>query len=440
MALLSIALCFSVFVFWRNMNSAPERQRIDEGVRFLQSGRFFDAEKQWREAVRLDPQNVEAWQLLGDLYFHARDFPNARQAFEHVLKLDPSAPVRGSLAVCALQSKDTAAAERYAKSQLEQTPNDIVALQTLARVEQETGDSDARLKHLNRLSQLQPQSADALAEVVNELGKRQEYDQAVPAANRLVRLAPNLSSSFYLRGLALFSANHDSVALKKAAADFQKASQLSPQDAESHRFLGRTYLRLNQPRLAVVQFEAVGHGRPYASAHLLELSKALRLAGNTRRADEVLALFTRIKTFNNHIVDLSDSINNHPSNADNFLSMGLLLLRGPESDEALFQLYRYRFLKGKLKSVSEYVDRASQLKPEDARIRGANAQLEAILGRRLQAVSVALAHHDDQAALQNMAHALLLHPRSERTRKALQPFTARGLDPLGTISSDSPSG
>ena len=48
---------------------------------------FKEAEKRLIEIIGLDSQNIEAFKNLGNLYFENKDYEDARQTFEHTLKL-----------------------------------------------------------------------------------------------------------------------------------------------------------------------------------------------------------------------------------------------------------------------------------------------------------------------------------------------------------------
>ncbi len=409
-----------LFVMWRKANS-PVQQHIEAGVRFQQNGQGAAAVQQWHQAVQEDPNNAEAWELLGDYYLAAKDYANARNAFERVLKLNKETPdLYERLALCALQLHNLPSARSNAENALKITPESVVALQVMAEVEKQSGQSDARLKYLQQLADLQPNNTQALSDLINELGERQEYDKSLPFIDRLVSLSPDSSSAYYLRGLAFFKASINSQSIARAEADFQKVLQLDPTNIEAHRYLGRIYLQRNQPRLAIAQFEAVGRGRPYASAHFLELSNAYRQIGNQQRAEQLRTLFTRLNQFNARMIAGKKAIELRPDNADNYLQLSLLLMHGIESDENFYQLYRYRFFAKDLQSIEYYMNKAAQIQPRSQQIQKAVQQLESSYLKHLQTGLQALRRLDNETAQRNLGRAALLYPNDERTLDALR--------------------
>ncbi len=411
---------------WQRANS-PVQKHIEAGVRFQQSGEGAAAVQQWRQAVQKDPGNEEAWELLGDYYLATKNYENAHDAFESLSKIDSDiSDLKERSAVCSLQLKDYAASRKSAETALKENPQSIVALQVMAEVEKYEGKSDARLKYLRTLSDLQPQNPRILLDLVNELGERQEYDKAIPIADRLVSVSPNSANAYHLRGSALFKANFDANSLKRAEADFQKVLELEPTDVEAHRYLGRIYLQSNQPRLAVTQFEAVGRGRPYASAHLLELSNAYRQSGNKQRADQLRALFTRLNQFNARLIAAKKAIELRPNNAQNYLQMILLLTRGIGADENIYQLCRYRYLSEEIQSADFYLNKAKQLQPHSEQVQVAAQQLERLYVKHLQAGLQSLRRRDDGNAQRHLGRAAILVPTDERTLQALQQIPHSG--------------
>lgn len=432
-ALIGAAILIWGFILWRNVQNAPVRQRVEAGAQFLQTGQVAAAKQQWREAVRLDPRNAPTWELLGDLYLKTQDYPAALEAFRHALENSNQSDLQARAAFCALQISDLAAARRYADGELAQNADNVTALKVLAEVEKRENHPDVQLKHLQRLVELQPQDASALQELAGEYARRKTFDKLLPLSKRLVQAEPDAATSYFLRGLALLNSGSDQKSLADAEADFQKSLELDPSDVEAHRFLARLYMRRNQPLQAIEHLEAIGQVRPYVSGHLLELSNAYRRAGKNREADQTQALFTHLKQVNRQMINLGDRLSVSPDNAENCFQMAKLLLQCVEGQDADFQLYRFRYLKGQLQNVAAYSDKALQLRPQDAPTKRLAQQVEAAYTRHLQTALRQLQKRDYQGANKTMARAILVRPREGRTLKALAPFVAARQDPLGTL-------
>ncbi|BCM90966.1 lipopolysaccharide assembly protein B [Abditibacteriota bacterium] len=431
--LVTFLLCaggFAVFSLWSNLRSAPVQEHITRGIEFLQNEQSAAAQSQGRAALQIDPHNSQAWELVGDALLQSRDPKEARVALERALQENPEEEgLREKLASCALATGDRKAAQRFAKDELTQNPKSVAALLLLANIAQEDGQSNQRVAYLQKATELQPENAQIVAQLVDELGRRQEYDKALPLAERLVSLEPS-ASSYYLRALARYTVSVTPNDIKRAKVDFEKVLELDPNSIEAHRFLGRIALRQNQPQVAIAEFEAVGRGRPYASAHLLELSRAYRRVGNEQKADQLQALFTHLNQFNTRVFDFKKAIELNPEKSENYLQLGELLTNGLESDESLYRLYLYRYINKKFQSVQYYLNEASRQRPQDQAVRVANQRAKKLYDKYLQMGLQELSHRDYQQASENIAHAVLLRPNDPRTQGALKQINAVGFDPL----------
>ncbi|MDO9399389.1 MAG: tetratricopeptide repeat protein [bacterium] len=68
-------------------NNATIDQLFDEAVMLKKQDDLAMAEKKYIKIIGLDSKNIRAFEELGRLYFEQKSFEEAKQAFEHVLKL-----------------------------------------------------------------------------------------------------------------------------------------------------------------------------------------------------------------------------------------------------------------------------------------------------------------------------------------------------------------
>ncbi len=60
---------------------------LENGEKFIKEENLAEAEKKFIEIISLDPDNIDAYQNLGELYLKQKDFKHAEETFKHVLKL-----------------------------------------------------------------------------------------------------------------------------------------------------------------------------------------------------------------------------------------------------------------------------------------------------------------------------------------------------------------
>lgn len=68
------------------------RSHVELGTAYLSAGRFGTAMEEARLAVRIDPSYAPAHHLLGQVYVHLDENPQAQSAFERALSLAPGDP------------------------------------------------------------------------------------------------------------------------------------------------------------------------------------------------------------------------------------------------------------------------------------------------------------------------------------------------------------
>ena len=125
-----------------------------------------------------------------------------------------------------------------------------------------------------------------LGQVANIQGRTEE---AIGDYNQALRAVPGYSLAYKALGIVYFPRGN----YAQAKIYFQKAVQLDPQELESRFYLGTTYLKLGEPRLAAGQFRAARLADPtYIEAYQAE-ARALDAAGEAVEAARVRALIVK---------------------------------------------------------------------------------------------------------------------------------------------------
>lgn len=443
--LVAVAICG--VVSWRLGQTAPTHRHTQAGIQLMQEKKPSEAEREWQQAVRLDPNNAEAWEMLGDFYQVAQRWPAAVQAFSQVVRINPDLPnVHANLATCAFQMKDAGTAQRHAEIALQRNPDDIAALRVLSDLAAQNHEDEKRVKYLQRLAALLPQDSgilETLAEVL--LMSKSDSVQARDIVERILSLNPNSDRAYRVRGTARFNEDTTAQGLASAKADFEKVLQINPGDVEAHRYLGRICLRLNQPRQAIKHFEEISRGRPYALAHFMELASAYRKAGDERGANMWAQRFSRAEQFDTRIRDLRDRLKLKSAKFDNYLEFGLLLVNAVAENSDSYQLFHFRYERGEVRPADFYLLQAVQLRPQDAKTQTAMRRLDVVFTQFLQQGLRDLKGRNLAAADENFAHAALLRPQDPRLHNALRQLLllersgAPGLLPPATVPGASAS-
>src|SRR5205085_2300454 len=126
-------LCLAVIAWVRIggdwHRARPVRQHLSAGIEFANQGLGPQAEAEWKEALRLDPNCADACRLLSEYYFSARAWRQALVALQRLKAVSPKEEhLDCRLAACYLNLGDEVTAFRLAEAEIRRDPNCVPAL------------------------------------------------------------------------------------------------------------------------------------------------------------------------------------------------------------------------------------------------------------------------------------------------------------------------
>jgi Flp pilus assembly protein TadD len=169
--------------------------------------RFVDGQIYLRLALRLDPQESEAWVYLGDILVQTDDKDSARAAYGKV----PSS-----------------------------SPDWVDARERIIASYQADGDVDTALKMAEELARLAPGDRDALVVVADLYRAAGRFADAVTVLDKLIAADPSAAdwAVYYQRGTSLDRAGR----WPEAERDLQKALTLRPDQPDVLNYLGYSWV------------------------------------------------------------------------------------------------------------------------------------------------------------------------------------------------------
>ena len=175
----------------KEMRSVAAGFHTDAAAFFFQHGREDLAEAHLKQAVRVAPREVDAWEMLAGFYLKTGALTSAKEVYENLTRLRPGeAGYHASLGTLLLRLKDNDAAVVELKKALELNPNQLEALDHLARICLGTRrELPEALALCRRCVSLQPTAAnyDLLAQACY---LNAQYDEARAASAQAVQLDP----------------------------------------------------------------------------------------------------------------------------------------------------------------------------------------------------------------------------------------------------------
>ncbi len=398
------------FNFWSERQQAPIREHLAAGQKYFDSGQVAPAVEEWRRVVELSPQNVEAWQSLGQAYVRLNDWKNAYDALQHVEKLDSSrVGLYSGLAAAAAKLQDNEAARRYAEMELKRDADARDALRVMVKVLELQGDEEARLTYLQRLAKLEPENVDTLILLSDSLIGLNHYEEARPFIERLLSIDPTLGAAYSMRGVVEYESGGDAQSLGAARRDLEKALQINANDSVSRLYLGKVLLRAREPKKAIENLQIVGQSPTANPVYLFEMGNAHRQLGQPAEAQKWLRRFEEVQKQNTRVASLRQRYANNPQDFETVLQLALALM---DSEQPL--------------GAEKNLEIAKKLKPNDPRVKAAEARLEKMYEQHLQQGLRALQKNNQQQANWHITKAAMLKPRDERTQSATQQLAAAG--------------
>ena len=226
---------------------------------YARTDRIRDAVLEAEDVLRRDPNNLEARKLLGRIYL--RVLGNAsgggrpqsdvlRRAIEQYEKITELAPkdVESKITLGRLYrfNSDYTKAEAVLKQALALQPESEEALTTLALLYTDTGQLNAAVELLQKVTGKNP-TPRLFAALASAYEQARDYDNAVKAYRRALELdKDNLD---YLRGLGqnlLFNEQYE-----EALVPYKQVAAADPQDGSAFLRLGQIYRQLHKYDLAL---------------------------------------------------------------------------------------------------------------------------------------------------------------------------------------------
>ena len=309
-------------------NPGDADARLLLGSVLAEQGDRSESIAQLSEGVRLRPQSAEAHNALGEAFNTFHDMRAARGAFEKAVALDPGfAQAQVNLGMVLVDSGEFAAAAAHLDG----------AIRILGHV---------------------PDAAHPLYLRAKVYTEQNEVEKAAAQLKEAVLLRPDFAEAWSDLGQARKTLSDDAGAL----AAFERAVELSPDDAVAQYRLGAEYLRNAKLHEAILHLQEGLRLNPENQSTLYSLQLALRADGQLEQALQVKK-------------KLADSLRKRDKASENALTAVQLNDQGANLEKT-----------GNLRGALEKYRAALDLYPEHVGIRVNVAAALLRLGQRSQGI------------------------------------------------------
>jgi tetratricopeptide (TPR) repeat protein len=233
------------------------RARNNLGLALVEAGRVTEAEKEFLEAIALQPNHAFAHFSWGTILLSQRRWDEAAVRFRDALAADPD----------------------YVDAHV-----------NLGRALTELGRLDEAAEHYGRALQLEPTANDARTNLAALLIKHGKIAEGEAMLREVLAASPDLAEAHFHLGLAREKAG----AVAEAETELRRAIQLKPALVAAHVALGNNQARSGQPVAAEASFrEAIQRDPKFTEAHFALgnlLAKGNRMKEAIDAYTEALAL------------------------------------------------------------------------------------------------------------------------------------------------------
>jgi tetratricopeptide (TPR) repeat protein len=256
-----------------------------------------EAERAYRKALELNPDQEEAWNNLARLYCRTKRSAQIETELRARLERSPNAfGVRTALIFTLIQGQKYEAAAIEAKRVLKSDERNIRALQLLAYVYQREGKQELAkmvLENARAIDQSDPATYNALGLVNLALKSR-------PAAMENFKQAVSLKADFAEAKNNLGAMLNEAQDYDAALKELEGAVNAAPDFAEARLNLGNAYRGKQEAAKALSQYQQVLRIRPdltdtYYNLAILHLDSELPSLGTVDRLKAAIAYFDQYR-------------------------------------------------------------------------------------------------------------------------------------------------
>lgn len=223
------------------------------GEAYDKLGRYEEAIREFKAALRLRPTYVFGLNNLGNIYGKQKKYAEAAEYFRKALAVKPSyAPANYNLAKALHVMGKAKEAVPYYRKAVQYNPYFAEARFNLAFLELQLGMVQEAVQDFLRFIELRSDYENAYLGLGNAYARSGKFEKALAAYRKAVALKPDFMLAQTNIGLVFLQTRR----FNEAIAQYEKILELQPNTPGAHKNLGLIYTRHKKdPRKAIFHFE-----------------------------------------------------------------------------------------------------------------------------------------------------------------------------------------
>ena len=273
------------------------------GTVLLDAGNLSDAEREFREVLKLDAKNVYALDHLAQLLSSEHRYVAAISYWNQALAIQPSdAGLEIAMAVAHSQNGDPKKAIEILKELIKAQPSVALAHFNLATIYAHQSQFREAAEEYQEALRRDPKDDTSRLSLVKALTTIGLYSDALEPAQEYAKHHPEDYAGRYLLG-AVYRGLGD---LEKAEPELKRAASMKPDDSEVQYNLGFVLAKRGKPQEALPHLEKALQLKPDSSEARFQLMGVLRALHQDERAHAIQEQFQKQKQqdVSNKVVEL----------------------------------------------------------------------------------------------------------------------------------------
>jgi tetratricopeptide (TPR) repeat protein len=158
---------------------------------------YEDAIPLLEEGLKVDPHRPNLLAALGECYFMMGRVDKAKDTFQTLIQLDPSARSYAFMGLCYRNLGRFNEAQKYLEQGLKVDPHDVSCLYNMGYIASRQGQYDVGEKWLQQALEVDPNYPEALLELANAKMHEKKFEEAVPLLRKCAQLHPRPAPVYY---------------------------------------------------------------------------------------------------------------------------------------------------------------------------------------------------------------------------------------------------
>jgi len=390
------------------------------------------------EGLKVDPRGPNLLAALGICYFSTGKITKAKDIFQALLEVNPSARAYALLGLCYRYLGRFDEAEKYLEQGLKADPHDAACLYNMGYIESRQGHYDSGEKWLEQALEVDPNYYEALLELGSSKMRQKKFEEAVPLLRKCAQLDPH-PGAVYFRLATAERYLHQTEAAERDLKIFQTLSKDPTHEPAAFQhlydYLGQRAelppLQKNLNDLEQLEQEVKLHSDEPQNVYLL--AEAYLKVGRVEEAKQAVAQLDKLSQGDfRTVVGVGVLLARYHLYAEAIARFQNALKSNPNSDDVWYDLADAYFHKRDYADALAAAQRVSSQGQRDTSYLALRADILAHLGQYDEAVRLLrqdiAANPDQDQAYLSLA---LVHLRSGDTsgaRATLQQGLARTPD------------